>query len=149
MKALISLCLAAVLWHAMGLDRIAMAVPAVDLCTPKLKVSLWGPAEWLTLSLGKTDVWDRRRAAWETPVTLAEIRQGAFAPRIPCVTLAARMGDPTFVKRFRRAERPGVYCRVITPGAVNAGDPVTLLPFTGESDTIVENFRQFYIKSVT
>ena len=70
-------------------------------------------------------------------------------PRIPCVTLAARMGDPTFVKRFRRAERPGVYCRVITSGAVNAGDPVTLLPFTGESDTIVENFRQFYIKSVT
>jgi len=64
----------------------AMAVPAVDLGTPKLKVSLWGPAERLTLSLLKTDVWDRRRAAWEPTVTLADIHQGAFAPRIPCVT---------------------------------------------------------------
>jgi MOSC domain-containing protein YiiM len=32
------------------------------------------------------------------------------APRIPCVTLAVRMEDPAFVKRFRQAERPGVYC---------------------------------------
>ena len=31
------------------------------------------------------------------------------APRIPCVTLATRMGDPAFVKRFRHAERPGLY----------------------------------------
>ncbi len=29
------------------------------------------------------------------------------APRIPCATLAARMGDPHFVKKYRRAERPG------------------------------------------
>jgi MOSC domain-containing protein YiiM len=38
------------------------------------------------------------------------------APRIPCVTLAARMGDPVFVKRLRAAERPGLYCRVIQEG---------------------------------
>ena len=30
------------------------------------------------------------------------------APRIPCVTLARRMEDPAFLKRFRAAERPGV-----------------------------------------
>ena len=35
------------------------------------------------------------------------------APRIPCWKLAQRMGDPGFVKRFRAAERPGAYCRVI------------------------------------
>ena len=38
------------------------------------------------------------------------------APRIPCGTLAQRMGDPGFVKRFRAAERPGVYCRVVREG---------------------------------
>src|SRR4051794_39575210 len=27
------------------------------------------------------------------------------SPRIPCVTLATRMGDPKFVKRFAQAER--------------------------------------------
>ena len=38
------------------------------------------------------------------------------APRIPCSTLAARMGDPQFVKKYRQAERPGLYCRVISRG---------------------------------
>lgn len=29
--------------------------PAVDLCTLKMRVSLWGPPERLTLTLGKND----------------------------------------------------------------------------------------------
>ncbi len=65
--------------------------------------------------------------------------------RIPCVTLAARMGDPQFVKRFARAERPGLYCRVITPGAVQAGDPVSVEPYTGDpAIPIIEGFRRFH-----
>lgn len=52
---------------------------AVNLGTPRLKIGLWGPPESLTLSLAKTDVWDRRRG-WELPLTLEEIRRGAFDP---------------------------------------------------------------------
>jgi MOSC domain-containing protein YiiM len=48
------------------------------------------------------------------------------APRIPCSTLAGRMGDSRFVKRFARALRPGLYVRVIETGDVRAGDPVVL-----------------------
>ncbi len=66
------------------------------------------------------------------------------APRIPCVTLAARMNDPKFVKRFRFAERPGLYCRVIQEGLVQAGDPVQVEPFSGESLLAIEMFREFY-----
>jgi MOSC domain-containing protein YiiM len=66
------------------------------------------------------------------------------APRIPCVTLAARMGDPGFVKRFRQAERPGFYCRVIQPGWVQAGDAVSCKPYEGETVTVLETFRDFY-----
>lgn len=66
------------------------------------------------------------------------------APRIPCSTLAARMRDPGFVKTFRRAERPGLYCRVIEDGAVKAGDEVTLLPYRGEVVSILELFRNYY-----
>lgn len=71
------------------------------------------------------------------------------APRIPCVTLAARMGDPTFVKRFRHAERPGLYCRVIQEGTVQAGDPVRLEPYCGNSSSgdrvaAIDMFRDFY-----
>jgi MOSC domain-containing protein YiiM len=67
------------------------------------------------------------------------------APRIPCSTLAARMGDPAFVKRFRAAERPGLYCRVIEPGRVRAGDPVTLERYGGATITVTAMYRQYYI----
>ena len=66
------------------------------------------------------------------------------APRIPCSTLAARMGDPAFVKRFRQAERPGLYCRVIQEGAVRVGDEVRRLPHIGPSVTLLEMFRDYY-----
>ncbi len=66
------------------------------------------------------------------------------AARIPCATLAARMGDPGFVKRFRAAERPGAYCRVVQAGIVQAGDPVRLARYAGETITLVEMFRDFY-----
>jgi MOSC domain-containing protein YiiM len=66
------------------------------------------------------------------------------APRIPCATLAARMGDPQFVKKYRRAERPGLYCRVIAEGTVQAGGTVGLEPFTGETIMAIELFRDYY-----
>lgn len=66
------------------------------------------------------------------------------AARIPCATLAARMEDPAFVKRFRHGERPGVYCRVLQEGALRASDPVQLEPYPGETITILEMFRDWY-----
>jgi MOSC domain-containing protein YiiM len=68
-------------------------------------------------------------------------------PRIPCGTISARMGDRLFVKKFRAAERPGVYCRVIREGEVRAGDEVVLEPYSGEVSPplgVVENFREFF-----
>ena len=66
------------------------------------------------------------------------------APRIPCVTLAVRMGDPAVAKRFRRAERPGLYCRVVHEGDVGAGDPVRIEPYRGEQVLAIEVFRTFF-----
>ena len=66
------------------------------------------------------------------------------APRIPCATLAARMGDPAFVKRFRHGERPGLYCRVLREGALRVGDDVHLEPYQGETVTALEVFRDWY-----
>ena len=74
----------------------------------------------------------------------AEVVLEVTAPRIPCVTLAVRMGDPAFPKRFRRAERPGVYCRVLDEGRVEAGDAVALRRYGGEGVTAIEVFRDFF-----
>jgi len=66
------------------------------------------------------------------------------APRIPCSTLAARMGDPQFVKKYRQAERPGLYCRVIQEGFVQSGDEVKLEQYVGETLSILQMFRDYY-----
>ncbi len=66
------------------------------------------------------------------------------APRIPCGTFARRMGDPGFVARFRIAERPGAYCRVIREGTIQAGDPAALEPYAGDPVTMAEVLRDYY-----
>lgn len=68
------------------------------------------------------------------------------APRIPCGTFAARMQVPQWVKRFRHAERPGLYCRVIREGFVKAGEAVSIERFTEETISILEMFRDYYEK---
>jgi MOSC domain-containing protein YiiM len=66
------------------------------------------------------------------------------ASRIPCHVLAARMNDLGFVKKFRAAQRPGAYCRVIESGQVRVGDAVTLEPFVGETVSLLEDFNLYY-----
>ncbi len=39
---------------------------------------------------------------------IGEVTLQVTAPRIPCNTFAARMNDPHWVKKFRKAERPGL-----------------------------------------
>lgn len=63
------------------------------------------------------------------------------APRIPCNILAQRMGSAKFAKQFIQAERPGIYCRVLQPGAVCAGDSFNIDPSQASEVTIVEMFR--------
>jgi MOSC domain-containing protein YiiM len=76
-----------------------------------------------------------------------EVTLQVTAPRIPCGTFAARMGDPQWVKRFRHAERPGLYGRVIQEGSVMAGDAVSIERYTSNTISISEMFRDFYEKN--
>lgn len=66
------------------------------------------------------------------------------APRIPCVTLATRMNDPKFVKKFVAAERYGAYCRVIQVGEVQTGESVRIVKYDGERVSINEIASTFY-----
>lgn len=75
---------------------------------------------------------------------IGEVTLQVTAPRIPCETFAARMGDPQWVKKFRRAERPGLYCRVIQEGFAKEGDPVSVEKYLGETISVPEMFRDYY-----
>lgn len=57
---------------------------------------------------------------WRVGSALLEVAQ----PREPCFKLGLRMGDPTFVRRFARAHRPGAYLRIVEEGELAAGDEI-------------------------
>ena len=75
---------------------------------------------------------------------IADVTLQVSAPRIPCKTFAARMDDSLWVKKFRHAERPGLYCRVLKESFVQAGDAVSVEGFTGETVSILDMFRDYY-----
>jgi MOSC domain-containing protein YiiM len=75
---------------------------------------------------------------------IGEVVLEATAPRIPCSTLAARMQDREFGLRFRDAERPGVYFRVLNEGEVEVGDPVTYVASGDHDVTVLDLFRFKY-----
>jgi MOSC domain-containing protein YiiM len=57
---------------------------------------------------------------WRVGTTLLEVVQ----PRLPCFKLGLRMGDPTFLRRFALASRPGAYLKILEEGNLGAGDPI-------------------------
>ena len=77
---------------------------------------------------------------------IGEVVLEATAPRIPCSTFAARMQDPSFGIAFRKAERPGVYFRVLNEGQVSVGDTVTFIENEESDVTILDLFRFYYAR---
>ena len=61
--------------------------------------------------------------------------------RIPCRTFAGWLAEQGWVRRFTRQARPGAYFRVVTPGAVAAGDPITAVPRPDHEVTVAFLFR--------
>jgi MOSC domain-containing protein YiiM len=75
---------------------------------------------------------------------IGEVVLEATAPRIPCSTFATRMQDSAFGLAFRKAERPGIYFRVLNSGEVSAGNAVTFVGNDSSDVSIVELFRFNY-----
>lgn len=65
-------------------------------------------------------------------------------PRIPCATLAARLGDARFLQRFVAAKRAGFYARVLRPGRVMAGDGALVLPAAPIAPTMAALFEAWH-----
>jgi len=128
---------------------------------PDQAVYVYGTAdyEWWSTELGRTI----EAGTFGENLTISELESAKFnigdylhvgvvtlqvtAPRIPCSTFAKRMEDPKFVKRFRAAERPGLYCRVIKEGTLTAGDEVRVEAYTGETISLVQMYRDYYEKN--
>jgi MOSC domain-containing protein YiiM len=147
----------------------AAGLPGDDICAtqhhggPDQAVYIYGQTDydWWAQELGR----EMTPGLFGENLTVTELESSRFsvgdrltiggvvleitAPRIPCATFAAKMGDTRFVKRFRQAERPGFYCRVVEGGPVEAGDGIQYNPISGPTVTVLELFRDYYEPDLT
>lgn len=145
---------------ALGIDQDAIC-DTKNHGGPDQAIYVYGMADyaWWSKEIGK----DLAPGTFGENLTISELESAQFnigdtlhigdvilqitAPRIPCGTFAARMADPHWVKKFRHAERPGLYCRVIKAGVVQAGDAVSVEKYTDEIISILEIYRGYYDKN--
>lgn len=73
----------------------------------------------------------------------AEVVLEVTAPRIPCATFAARMGEPRWVKRFTEVGRTGAYLSVVRGGTAHRGDPIVIASRPEHDVSLPEVFRAF------
>jgi MOSC domain-containing protein YiiM len=62
-------------------------------------------------------------------------------PRIPCSTFAGWLAEQRWTKTFTQGARPGAYLRVVQPGTIRTGDPVTVVHRPDHKVTIGLTFR--------
>ncbi len=61
-------------------------------------------------------------------------------PRLPCNTFRGWVGEKGWLKSFTADARPGAYLRILTPGFISAGDPVTVLSTPNDGPTISDSY---------
>ncbi|HEY7597989.1 MAG TPA: MOSC domain-containing protein [Actinophytocola sp.] len=77
------------------------------------------------------------------PAVLLEVS----CPRIPCGTFAGWMADAGWIRTFIEAGRPGAYLRVLEPGEIRAGDPITVEHRPDHDVTVEVAFRALTLDS--
>jgi MOSC domain-containing protein YiiM len=63
------------------------------------------------------------------------------SPRIPCGTFEGWMAEGGWIKTFTKAARSGAYLRVLEPGEIRAGDPITVAHRPGHDVSVSVAFR--------
>ncbi|MEV4509587.1 MOSC domain-containing protein [Dactylosporangium sp. NPDC049525] len=70
-----------------------------------------------------------------------EVLLEVCAPRIPCRTFAAWLGESGWMRRFTERAEPGAYLRVLRPGTIRAGDAIEVVHTPAHDVTIGVAFR--------
>lgn len=74
---------------------------------------------------------------WEVGTVRLRVSQ----PRAPCWKLGARMQDPTFIRRFTKAGRTGVYLHIVQEGELGADDEIRVIERPEHGMTAGDVFR--------
>ena len=109
--------------HHGGIDKAVYAYAAEDVAwwEKQLGRELGAGFFGENLTLRGVDVSGTRIGErWRIGSTVLEVSE----PRHPCWKLAAKVGEPPFIKTFEQAGRPGAYLRVVEEGELRTGDRV-------------------------
>jgi MOSC domain-containing protein YiiM len=68
------------------------------------------------------------------------------SPRVPCFKLAIPMDDPSFVKKFAQALRPGAYLSIVEEGDVGSGDAAEVVSKPAHTLTIAQMTRIYFLE---
>jgi MOSC domain-containing protein YiiM len=71
----------------------------------------------------------------------AQVVLQVTAPRIPCRTFAVWLDRQGWIRRFLERGVPGAYFRIVVPGMIAAGDPITVEHRPDHHVTIERVFR--------
>jgi len=74
---------------------------------------------------------------WQLGEVVLQVRM----PRTPCQNLSLRMGIEGFHMRFNATGRVGALLRVVQPGTVRAGDPITVVDRPDHHVTVADLAR--------
>jgi len=77
---------------------------------------------------------------WHLGTAVLQVSQ----PRIPCYKLGIRLGDPHFPRRFAAAGRPGAYLRILVPGEISPGDPISVSHRPAHGVTVAHVARVYH-----
>jgi MOSC domain-containing protein YiiM len=70
-----------------------------------------------------------------------EVELAVTSPRTPCATFRGWVGEKGWMKLFTADARPGAYLRVVRPGTIRAGDPITVVHRPDHDVTVSLFFR--------
>jgi len=76
--------------------------------------------------------------------TFGNVELQVTSPRIPCDTFTAHMHETDWIRRFRDARRPGVYCRVLSGGPIAVGAVGERRSYTDPTLSVLEAQDLFY-----
>ncbi|WP_371478641.1 MOSC domain-containing protein [Kitasatospora sp. NBC_00315] len=71
----------------------------------------------------------------------ADVVLEVSCPRIPCGTFQGWLERDGWIRRFTRDARPGAYLRVVEPGEIRAGDPVSVVQRPAHDVSVALVFR--------
>jgi MOSC domain-containing protein YiiM len=132
--------------HHGGDDQALYAVAREDLDAWERQLSRGLPNGFFGENLTTTGLDVNEALVGERWLIGGEVVVQVTYPRIPCSTFRGQMGERGWLRTFTLAGKPGAYLRIVTPGVIQAGDPIEIVHRPEHHVTVALAFRALMVQ---